>query len=138
MIREISAQEAAPVVLDEWVYSRVSGDQSPARESITPPEDFRYLGGFVGDKLVAVMILHNTELGQTCHFQSLKEYRQYANEFGDGFLALVEGPVYARIPTLYPKVVEFAHRHGFCDIGIEVKSFLKDGISYDRHIMVRV
>jgi hypothetical protein len=119
------------------VYARAAKDDSPSRESITPPEEYTYLGGFLDGKLVCVFILHETDLGQTCHFQALKDYRVEADVFGYMFLNETKGDIWARIPLCYPRVIEFARRHGFIEAGVDPGQFVKGGIALERLIMVR-
>ena len=126
------------VLCDHEIYDRISDDNCPDSSYFEPPMDCKYIAGYVGDELIGIMIYHYVNERLKCHFQVLKKYRSYANQFAR--MALGEAKnvsIYAEIPTCYPEVIRFAKELGFKLVGRIKKARLKHGIWTDLEIMRR-
>lgn len=121
------------------IYDAISDDYSPILEKFTAPinDKYRYIGGYVNNKIIALMVYHSFMDGNTCHVQVLPEYRhKHALQFGQQSL-LYRGndPLYAQIPSLYENVLAFAESFGFQVFDKRLADYRKDGKQYDTYIM---
>lgn len=122
------------VVFDEAIYDRISGDGCPARHEFQVPYDLgTYIGGYMHGAIAALYIINPD--GERIHFMVLPEYRRYGRELLQACMKLWPHPVSAEIPSLYPEVVNFARKAGFLEVGIKPGAHMKNGRTYDTHIL---
>lgn len=121
------------------IYETISGDTCPSADEFEAPinENYKYIGGYVKGKIVAIMVYHSYRDGNICHVQVLPEYRSgYAKKFGEESLKFRGNQqLYAEIPSLYKNVLEFAKLFGFQVIGINICDYVKHGVKYDTYIL---
>jgi hypothetical protein len=126
------------VLCDPDIYSTITDDDSPLIECFEPPlENHLYVGGYIGSKIVALMVYHKYLDGNACHVQVLPQFRkEYALKFGLKSL-LFRGslPLYAVIPDLYKNVLEFSFLFGFEVIKTTENTYIKNGQSYNDNIL---
>ena len=120
------------------IYPRITEDGAPPREEYNPPGKAIFVGGFLGDEIIGLMIYHkDTAVVWGCHVQVLPDYRDYAFDFGKQALDWLKEmtnakKVTAQIPVLYPDVIRFAEKHGFKNEGTNKQSYLKNGQLTDK------
>lgn len=121
------------------IYDTISGDNCPLIDEFEPPvtEDYLYIGGYVNNKIVALMVYHKYLDGNECHVQVLPEYRKkHAKEFGEKSLKFKgDLPLYAEIPALYENVLSFALMNNFEVINTLKGSYTKNGKPYDTKVL---
>lgn len=126
-VRHVTAYEVRSIVLDPWVYDRITHDGCPQKEDfVFPEEGCEYIGGYVEGRTVSAYIIHAGE----AHFMVLKNYRQYAEELFEQSFKLAGKSVTVQIPSLYRSVINFAHRMGFKPVECDVTERMKGGVSY--------
>lgn len=127
------------VLCNPAIYDTITDDNCPkANEFIPPLEDYLYIGGYIGSKIIALMVYHKYLDGNKCHVQVLPEYRkEYAGQFGEQSL-IFSGtrPLYAEIPELYSNVLEFAKINGFKVIDTKINDYLKHGKTYNTKVLL--
>ena len=121
------------------IYDTITGDDCPLVEDFEPPvnDDYLYIGGYVEDKIIALMVYHKYLDGNKCHVQVLPEYRkEHAKTFGEQVL-LFKGtlPLYAEIPGLYKNVLNFALMNGFNVIDVKENDYIKNGETYNVNVL---
>ncbi len=132
--------EINSIIRDPDIYECIRDDSTDSIENISAPLDagWEYIGGYVDNKIIALMIFHNEDR-LYCHVHVLHEYREkYAALFGR--MAMAEKKterrsVYAKIPSIFPNVIRFAETQSFKIIDKLEKEFRKDGIDYDVYLM---
>jgi hypothetical protein len=131
-------QEIRTILCNKEIYDTISDDYSPQADDFTLPFDgYRYIGGYVNDEIIAVMVYHAYRDGNKCHVQVLPQFREsHAAQFGEQSL-LFKGtqPLYAEIPDLYGNVLDFAHKFGFKIIETVKNDYIKNGIGYNMNIL---
>ena len=133
--------EIKEVLCNPAIYDVINDDLSPPSSEFEPPlEGCRYIGGYVGGKIIALFVYHDYRDGEWCHIQVLPEYRkEYAQLFGSLSVKYNRAiPQYAEIPTLYQNVINFAIRQGYEIIETISGGLLKNGQQYDIEILKRV
>jgi hypothetical protein len=82
--------------------------------------NYLYIGGYVEDALIGIMVYHISSNDIECHIQVLPEYRkQHAEEFARQALDIFRGGkkrVIAKIPEKFQNVIRFAKKVGFEEI----------------------
>jgi len=136
-VREISNEQAKAVLCHPEIYEVISDDSSPPLEEFDPPSDCEYIGGFVKDDLIAVMVYHKFRESIKCHVQVLPTHRtDHAMKFGELALSLKNGlTVYADIPEIYPNVLKFAELFGFEIIDNIANVGVKNGKSFNSYLL---
>lgn len=131
--------EIKHIICNNEIYDCITDDNCPPRDEFEPPvdEDHMYIGGYVNNEIIAIMVYHKYKDGQICHVQVLPEFRkEYAIQFGEQSLSFRgTRPLYAEIPTLYPNVIHFAKLNGFKEIETIKDSHVKDGSLSDVKVM---
>lgn len=126
------------VLCNPAIYDTITDDNCPkANEFIPPLEDYLYIGGYIGSKIIALMVYHKYLDGNECHVQVLPEYRkEHAEKFGEQSL-LFKGtlPLYAEIPDLYRNVLAFALLNDFSVIKVKENDYIKDGQAYNVNVL---
>jgi len=139
MIKLITPKEACKVLCHPEIYDVISDDNSIPADEFEPSEDCEYIGGFIEDKLFAVMIYHEFRDGVKLHIQVLPEYREHLSiEFGrDGLeYGLSKNiPIYCDIPKIYPNVKRYAESFGFEVIEAISQCTEKNGIIGDSELL---
>ena len=127
------------VLCNDVIYDCITDDKCCNSSEFEPPinDNFIYIGGYVDGEIIALMVYHQYRDGNTCHVQVLPDYRKkYAIEFGEQSLSFRgTRPLYARIPTLYQNVINFAELNGFEVIETLKDDHLKNGNLYDVKVM---
>jgi len=131
--------EIESVLKHPEIYETITDDDCPPADECVIPidENYKYIGGFVNGKIIAIMVYHKCSGGNKCHVQVLPEYRKdYALKFGEQSL-LFRGtqPLCAEIPDLYKNVLDFAFRFGFEVIETRKQDYCKNGKKYDLQIL---
>ena len=131
--------EIKTILCDPAIYDTITDDNCPkANEFIPPMEGHLYIGGYIGSKIIALMVYHEYLDGSKCHVQVLPEFRkEYAKQFGEQSL-IFNGtrPLYAEIPELYNNVLEFAKINGFKVIDTKLNDYTKRGITYNTKVLL--
>lgn len=127
----ISSTEAARIILDPYVYDRITDDYCPKPEDYVMP-DIPYYGGFLNGKLVSVFVYW----GENPHFQILKSYRMHAREFAKMFIDISPKPMIAAVPSLYRTYINFLKKLGFTLLSIDKNNYTKNGKTYDTHRLI--
>ena len=118
------------------IYDCISDDYSPNAEEFEPPLfNVKYIGGYVENEIIGVMIYHNKKGQMFCHIQVLPEFRkEYAEEFAGKALneQLKDNDVvWAEVPDCYQNVLRFAKSFGFQIVDVYDDGYLKNGeLSY--------
>ena len=130
--------EIKAILCDPAIYDTITDDNCMNSSEFEPPlEGYRYIGGYVGDNIIALMVYHEYLDGSKCHVQVLPEFRkEYAKQFGEQSL-MFNGtrPLYAEIPELYNNVLEFAKINGFKVIDTKLNDSTKHGITYNTKVL---
>ena len=131
--RFASLEDVKEVVCDNEIYNRVNDDNCPPKEEFEIPiSGYTYVGGYVGDKVASMFIVHGSEM----HYMVLKRYRKYARELLTESFKVWPYKVFVSIPECYKEVINFAKNYGFKEVDIEKKSHKKNGILHDVRILV--
>lgn len=127
------------VLCNAAIYDAIGEDGSPSAEDFEPPitDDYLYIGGYVEDEIIALMIYHKYRDGNNCHVQVLPEYRkEHAINFGEQALKFRGTlPLYAEIPTLYKNVLAFALMNNFKVIDVNENEYTKNGETYNVNVL---
>jgi hypothetical protein len=131
--------EIKEILCHPEIYDSITSDNCPPAEKFSPPvnDDYKYVGGFVGGEIVALMVYHTYKDGNECHVQVLPEFRkEYARKFGEQSL-MFRGlnKLYAEIPTLYKNVLDFAQLNGFEIIDVRESDYIKNGQTYSVNVL---
>jgi hypothetical protein len=131
--------EIKAVLCHPVIYDTISDDDSPNIEDYEPPinENYKYIGGYVNSKIVAIMIYHRYLDGNECHVQVLPDFRkEHAIKFGEQSLEFRgTRPLYAEIPTLYINVLRFALTNNFEAIDERKNDYIKNGKTYNVKVL---
>ena len=125
-------EEIKRILCNPEIYDCISDDHSPSLEEFEPPLfNVTYIGGYVENEIIGVMIYHNKR-GQTyCHIQVLPKFRkEYAEEFAAKALneqLKTNDVVWAEIPDCYQNVLRFAKSFGFQIVDVGIDDYLKNG-----------
>lgn len=116
------------------IYDTITDDNSPNIKDFEPPinSKYKYIGGYVNNKIIGLMVYHTYLDGNECHVQVLPEHRkEHAKEFGEQSLRhRGTRPLYAEIPDLYKNVLDFALLNDFKVIKRIDSGFIKNGKNY--------
>ena len=122
------------VLCNPSIYDTITDDNSPNSEDFEPPinDNYLYIGGYVNNKIIGLMVYHEYLDGNECHVQVIPEHRkEHAKEFGEQSLChRGTRPLYAEIPDLYTNVLDFALLNGFKLIKRIDSGFIKNGKNY--------
>jgi hypothetical protein len=129
-----NVEDIKAVLCNPSIYDTITDDNSPNIEDFEPPinDKYLYLGGYVDDKIIGLMIYQKYLDGNECHVQVLPEHRkEHAKEFGEQSLKFCgTQPLYAEIPDLYKNVLDFAILNGFKVIKRIDDGFIKNGVKH--------
>lgn len=134
-VREtIDEEEIKSILLDDEIYDRITDDFCPDKEDYVLYKQAKFIGGYVDGKIVGLVIHHDREI----HMQVLKQFRrEHKRDLLHQAIELIDDDrIYAEIPALFPSVIEFAKQEGFKEDKIIKDCYLKNGKTYDTHIMV--
>ena len=133
-IKEVTdPEEILSILLDEEIYERISDDDSPSREDyVFRSMGGKFYGGYVDGRLVGLIAHHGNQI----HVNLLKGYRHYKRDLWHGVKERLAPPVYAKIPSLFPAIIEFAKSEGFTLDTVIKDAYKKNGDTYDIHVMV--
>jgi hypothetical protein len=127
------------VLCNPSIYDTITDDNSPNIKDFEPPinDEYLYIGGYVENKIIGVMIYHEYLDGNKCHVQVLPEHRkEHAKEFGEQSLKhRGTRPLYAEIPDLYKNVLDFALLNDFKVIKRIDSGFIKNGENYTVNVL---
>jgi hypothetical protein len=127
------------VLCNPSIYDTITADSSPNIEDFELPIDDKslYIGGYVDDKIIGLMVYHKYLDGNKCHVQVLPEHRkEHAKEFGEQSLQFRgTQPLYAEIPDLYKNVLDFAILNDFKVIKRINDGFIKNGVGYTVNVL---
>jgi len=127
------------VLCNAAIYDTITDDNSPLVEDFEPPitDDYLYIGGYVNDNIIGLLIYHKYLDGQSCHVQVLPEYRkEHAKKFGEQSLEFRGTlPLYAEIPDLYKNVLNYALSNDFKVIAVKENDFVKNGKTYNVNVL---
>jgi hypothetical protein len=131
--------EIKAVLCHPAIYDTISGDDAPLIDEFEPPvtDEYLYIGGYVNDKIIGVMVYHKYLDGNECHVQVLPEYRkEHAIKFGEQSLSFRGTlPLYAEIPDLYKNVLAFALLNNFKVIDVRENEYIKNGETYNVNVL---
>lgn len=133
--------EIKKILCDPEIYRVISDDNRPSIEEFEPPLErgITYLGGYVDNEIIALMIYHTENERLYCHIQVLPEFReQYAKEFATKALneQLEDSQeCWCEIPICYVNVLRFAIGFGFEYVERQYKSYLNNGELIDIMVM---
>lgn len=134
--------EIKSVLCHPAIWDTIATGVDMLPDDFDPPisKEYEYLGGYVDDEIMALMVYHIVDGIVKVHVQVLPEYRKdYALEFGKKAIENGEkyGQLYAEIPTCYPNVLEFAALNGFEHTGTRDNEYKRNGLYYDVHELER-
>ena len=141
MIVEITdnVSDIKAVLCNPAIYDTIADDNSPNIEDFEPPinDKYLYVGGYVDNEIIALMVYHKYLDGNECHVQVLPEHRKdHAKEFGEQSLKhRGTQPLYAEIPDLYKNVLDFALLNDFKVIRRIDNGFIKNGVKYAVNVL---
>jgi hypothetical protein len=132
-------EEIKLVLCNPVIYDAISDDDSPSLEDYETPinDDYLYIGAYVDNKIIGLMVYHKFLNGNKCHIQVLPDFREkYAKDIGEQVLTFRgHSPLYAEIPDLYPNVLRFALHNKFKVVGIRKNDYKKHGKTYDIKVL---
>ena len=96
-----------------------------------------YYGGYVGRKLVLLVMLLPYRDGHKVHAHINPEHRFSARAFAELMLENWSSPMYARIPECYKGYIRFCKRLGFTVESKHSGAYLKEGVSYNSLNLLR-
>lgn len=131
MLKTPTVEEIRKVILNHWVYDRITDDKCPA--TIDPPlEGFEYIGAYVDGEIAGLGIYHDVSGRQKFHFQMLPRFRHLA---GFAFRRMLRRGIFVEIPDIYPDVIRFALHFGFHMKQRKLNAHLKNGVLSDTLIL---
>jgi hypothetical protein len=134
-----NADDIKAVLCNPTIYDTITDDSSPNIEDFEPPinDSYLYIGGYVDNKIIGLMVYHEYLDGNKCHVQVLPEYRkEHAKEFGEQSLQHCgTRPLYAEIPDLYKNVLDFALLNYFKVIERKDTGFIKNGVAHTINVL---
>ncbi len=127
------------VLCNPAIYDTITDDNCPNIEDFEPPINNKYLyvGGYVDNEIIGLMVYHEYLDGNKCHVQVLPEHRkEHAKQFGEQSLQYRgTRPLYAEIPDLYKNVLDFAILNDFKVIKRIDNGFIKNGVNYTVNVL---
>jgi len=126
--------EIKKVLCHPDIYERSKDDYCPESRYFEPPEWATYIGGYLDDDIIGLMVYHTEDDGLKCHFQVLPEHRIHAIQFARMALNFGEAKnasIYVEIPGCYPEVIFFAKGVNFKESGVIEKIHKKNGKFYN-------
>jgi len=127
------------VLCNPAIYDTITDDNCPNIEDFEPPinDEYLYVGGYVDNEIIGLMVYHEYLDGNKCHVQVLPEHRkEHAKQFGEQSLQYRgTRPLYAEIPDLYKNVLDFAILNDFKVIKRIDNGFIKDGVNYTVNVL---
>lgn len=136
-VRKVTDPEEIKTILtDPEIYDRITDDKCPSRDKyVFNDAGAEFYGGYLGDKLIGIVIDHDGQI----HVNILKDYRQHKREFLRAVLSRIDRDrIFAKVPSLFPSIIQWAKEEGFKEERVIKDGYLKNGKSYDTHIMVFV
>jgi len=130
-VREVdSIHDAEKIIFDPEIYDRIRIDGFELKE--LPVKNCIYIGGYLKDEIIAVMVYYVREKYTTCHVHVLKAHRaRLAVKFGRVSLLLRPcDALYTNIPPEYTDVIKFAEYFGFKYIGLANNGSGIYGVNY--------
>lgn len=126
-------KEITSILLDEEIYDRISDDSSPNREDYVLYKKARFIGAYLDGKIIGLVIHHDRRM----HMQILKPYRSKGHFLIRKAISMIDDDrIYAKIPSRYQSVIDFARLEGFKEERVIKNNYVKKGKTYDTHIMV--
>ena len=120
------------------IYDRISSDKGDKLTLDTLPvnDDYRYIAGYVDNKIFGLCIYCKKKDITIVHFQVLPDYRRkHAKKFAVKSLDFRgTSPLFAVTPNCYKPVINFALNIGFEIYGVHDELFTKNGKSYQQTI----
>ena len=114
-LREVTREEAKEVLFNPEILERCSGG---------PVEDIKlqkglYIGGFVKNKMIGIVIYYDRKEFNSIHINVLKDYRaRYGVIFGRKALKYNNGkPLLTNIPAKFKDVIRFVEFFNFRLVG---------------------
>ena len=127
------------VLCNPAIYDTITDDNCPNIEGFEPPinDEYLYVGGYVDNEIIGLMVYHEYLDGNKCHVQVLPEHRkEHAKQFGEQSLQYRgTRPLYAEIPDLYKNVLDFAILNDFKVIKRIDNGFIKNGVNYTVNVL---
>tara|TARA_R110000772_G_scaffold107621_4_gene210150 strand:+ start:46 stop:465 length:420 start_codon:yes stop_codon:yes gene_type:complete len=123
--------EIEKIIFDPEIYERIKIKGFELKE--LPRENTTYIGGYLKDEIIAVMVYYRRKNYTTCHVHVLKAHRaRLAVKFGRESLLLRPCNVlYTNIPPKFPEVIKFAESFGFKYVGRAKSGDGIYGVSYE-------
>ena len=127
------------VLCNPAIYDTITDDNCPNIEDFEQPinDEYLYVGGYVDNEIIGLMVYHEYLDGNKCHVQVLPEHRkEHAKQFGEQSLQYRgTRPLYAEIPDLYKNVLDFAILNDFKVIKRIDNGFIKNGVNYTVNVL---
>lgn len=132
-------KEIKKILLDSEIFDRITSDASNHLTDFDPPSNAQYIGGYVDNDIIALMVYHTSNKRLKCHLMVLKKYRnKYAKEFARmalNFGKAKNASVYAEIATCFKETLFFAKSLGFKQVGNIENKITRSGVFYDVNIL---
>ena len=113
IVKEIfDLEEIGKIFFDPEIYERIRvGEVKPE----LPTKNTRYIGGYLEDELIGVIVYYKRKKYTTCHIQVLKAHRAAsAVKFGRMALKLSKTKVlFTNVPRRFPDVIRFVKYFNF-------------------------
>tara|TARA_R110000772_G_scaffold64173_4_gene143483 strand:+ start:213 stop:659 length:447 start_codon:yes stop_codon:yes gene_type:complete len=134
-----NADDIKAILCNPAIYDTITDDNSPELSEFEPPltNEYLYVGGYINNKIIGLMVYHKYLDGNACHVQVLPKHRkEHAIKFGEQVLKFKGTlPLYAEIPDLYKNVLSFALLNKFKVINIKKNDYIKNGKTYNVNVL---
>lgn len=107
IVKEIfDLKEVEKVVFDDEIYNRIKVSND---KPTLPTKDTCYIGGYLKDEIIGVIVYYKRKNFTTCHIHVLKAHRAaLAVKFGRMALKLSKSKVlFTNVPRRFPDVIRF-------------------------------
>ena len=112
-----NTSEIEKIIFDNEIYDRIKIEGIEVKK--LPIKNTIYIGGYLNDEIIAVMVYYRRTKYTTCHIHVLKAHRaRLAARFGwESLLMRPCNVLYTNIPSKFPEVIKFAEHFGFKYVG---------------------
>lgn len=123
------------VLFDPVIYDRITTDGCPeSKDFVIPDQRVSYYVGKVNGHCASLFIEH----GGKIHYMVLDTFKMLARELLEKSITLCGlSPIYCEISAEHQSLINFAKHSGFEQVSISEPVWLKNGVLYPQHKLVR-
>ena len=116
-------EDIEKIIFDDEIYERIKISEDKPQ---LPTKNTRYIGGYLGDEIIAIMVYYKRKKYTTCHMQVLKAHRAaLAVKFGRMALKFSDvKTLFTNVPRRFTDVIRFVKYFNFKQIGINGEELL--------------